>query len=85
MHSLKSKNTRHYCSAFGISLSIKIYIIISAREIGLVPGSKAAQKKSAAFFDASVYVLRIFLFLLSELPFGWEKVEDPHYGTYYIE
>ncbi|XP_052260917.1 membrane-associated guanylate kinase, WW and PDZ domain-containing protein 2-like isoform X4 [Dreissena polymorpha] len=20
-----------------------------------------------------------------ELPFGWEKVEDPHYGTYYID
>ena len=23
--------------------------------------------------------------LVSELPYGWEKVEDPHYGTYYIE
>ncbi|KAK7102986.1 hypothetical protein V1264_021128 [Littorina saxatilis] len=22
---------------------------------------------------------------LAELPFGWEKVEDPHYGTYFIE
>jgi len=26
-----------------------------------------------------------FYFEISELPFGWEKVEDPHYGTYYIE
>ena len=25
------------------------------------------------------------LILFSELPFGWEKVEDPHYGVYYIE
>ncbi|XP_055881306.1 membrane-associated guanylate kinase, WW and PDZ domain-containing protein 1-like isoform X5 [Biomphalaria glabrata] len=22
---------------------------------------------------------------VSELPFGWEKVEDPHYGVYYID
>ena len=21
----------------------------------------------------------------NELPFGWEKIEDPHYGTYYID
>lgn len=35
--------------------------------------------------NVCVYVLRIFLFFLAELPFGWEKVEDPHYGTYYIE
>jgi len=20
-----------------------------------------------------------------ELPYGWEKVDDPHYGVYYIE
>lgn len=25
------------------------------------------------------------VFHVSELPFGWEKVEDPHYGTYFIE
>lgn len=25
------------------------------------------------------------VFRVSELPFGWEKVEDPHYGTYFIE
>ncbi|XP_067119400.1 LOW QUALITY PROTEIN: membrane-associated guanylate kinase, WW and PDZ domain-containing protein 1-like [Centruroides vittatus] len=22
---------------------------------------------------------------MSELPYGWEKIEDPHYGTYYID
>ncbi|CAG5135529.1 unnamed protein product, partial [Candidula unifasciata] len=22
---------------------------------------------------------------MAELPFGWEKVEDPHYGVYYID
>lgn len=31
------------------------------------------------------YELIQFYFEISELPFGWEKVEDPHYGTYYIE
>jgi endothelial cell adhesion protein len=20
-----------------------------------------------------------------ELPYGWEKIDDPHYGTYYID
>ena len=20
-----------------------------------------------------------------ELPFGWERIDDPHYGTYYID
>lgn len=25
------------------------------------------------------------MFSVAELPYGWEKVEDPHYGTYYIE
>ena len=25
------------------------------------------------------------LSLLAELPYGWEKVNDPVYGTYYIE
>ncbi|XP_048740641.1 membrane-associated guanylate kinase, WW and PDZ domain-containing protein 1-like isoform X3 [Ostrea edulis] len=25
------------------------------------------------------------LYKRTELPFGWEKVEDPHYGTYYID
>jgi len=23
--------------------------------------------------------------LIVELPYGWERVEDPHYGVYYIE
>jgi len=23
--------------------------------------------------------------LISELPYGWERVDDPHYGVYYIE
>ena len=27
----------------------------------------------------------ILLFCFVELPYGWEKVEDPHYGTYFIE
>lgn len=22
---------------------------------------------------------------ITELPYGWEKIDDPHYGTYYIE
>jgi len=27
-----------------------------------------------------------FVFLDTEiLPYGWEKVEDPEYGTFYIE
>jgi hypothetical protein len=21
----------------------------------------------------------------NELPFGWERIDDPHYGTYYID
>ena len=32
----------------------------------------------------SVYINRWYG-LLAELPYGWEKVEDPHYGVYYIE
>lgn len=23
--------------------------------------------------------------LHDELPYGWERVDDPHYGTYYID
>jgi len=23
--------------------------------------------------------------LIVELPYGWERVDDPHYGVYYIE
>lgn len=27
-----------------------------------------------------------FLFFsFAELPYGWERIEDPKYGTYYIE
>lgn len=32
-----------------------------------------------------VYDCMIFLYFYSELPYGWEKVNDPVYGTYYIE
>ena len=33
------------------------------------------------FFNKKMYFFCVF----SELPFGWEKVEDPHFGVYYIE
>lgn len=23
--------------------------------------------------------------IISELPYGWEKIDDPIYGTYYVE
>ncbi|KAL8558192.1 hypothetical protein ACOMHN_036281 [Nucella lapillus] len=32
-----------------------------------------------------IRVLRLVFEPKTELPFGWEKVEDPHYGTYYID
>ncbi|KAK3797842.1 hypothetical protein RRG08_052441 [Elysia crispata] len=28
---------------------------------------------------------RVYWGLKTKLPFGWEKVEDPHYGVYYID
>lgn len=27
----------------------------------------------------------VTLFLFPELPAGWEKIEDPVYGVYYVE
>lgn len=41
-------------------------------------GAAACQKKPA--LEASV-----MLFLFPELPAGWEKIEDPVYGVYYVE
>ena len=29
--------------------------------------------------------MSFFFVLTAELPYGWEKVNDPVYGTYYIE
>lgn len=25
------------------------------------------------------------LLLFAELPYGWEEIDDPQYGTYYVE
>ena len=41
-------------------------------------------------YNDIIYLLYGFLIFglascLAELPYGWEKVEDPHYGTYFIE
>lgn len=41
-------------------------------------GAAACQKDPA--LEASV-----MLFLFPELPAGWEKIEDPVYGVYYVE
>lgn len=41
-------------------------------------GAAACQKKPA--LEVSV-----MLFLFPELPAGWEKIEDPVYGVYYVE
>lgn len=27
----------------------------------------------------------VMLFSFSELPYGWEEIDDPQYGTYYVE
>ena len=36
--------------------------------------------------DYSVpYLLKLLLLCIAELPYGWEKVNDPTYGTYFIE
>jgi len=34
--------------------------------------------------DASDH-LSFVSFFLSELPYGWEKIDDPIYGSYYVE
>lgn len=26
-----------------------------------------------------------FVFFFAELPYGWEKIDDPIYGSYYVE
>lgn len=31
------------------------------------------------------YLLKEITFYFSELPYGWEKIDDPIYGTYYVE
>lgn len=44
-------------------------------------GAAACQKKKTKpALGASV-----MLFLFPELPAGWEKIEDPVYGVYYVE
>lgn len=30
-------------------------------------------------------LLIIVFFFLPELPYGWEKIDDPIYGSYYVE
>lgn len=37
-----------------------------------------------SFID-SLFLCVYVLFYILELPYGWEKIDDPHYGTYYIE
>ena len=29
--------------------------------------------------------LVLSLFVAAELPYGWEKIDDPIYGSYYVE
>lgn len=41
-------------------------------------GSYLSEKKNK--LESSV-----MLFLFAELPAGWEKIEDPIYGVYYVE
>ena len=36
-------------------------------------------------FRISVVKIILVLITFPELPYGWEKVNDPVYGTYYIE
>lgn len=39
--------------------------------------------------SAALEMITVCLFPVSsallELPYGWEKIEDPQFGTYYVE
>lgn len=35
--------------------------------------------------EAVVCHLNLFSFVFPELPYGWEKIDDPIYGSYYVE
>lgn len=32
-----------------------------------------------------ILCLMLYVFCISELPPGWERIEDPVYGVYYVE
>lgn len=45
----------------------------------------AHQCQSGIFYEYWIVDVIVDALCLTDLPYGWEKVDDPQYGTYYIE